>query len=101
MTYLVKLHKTYRLVAGVCDKELVGKTFEEGKRILEITERFYGGEEVKEEKELMETLVDLAKEDATMMIVGKKSIDCALRAGIINKTGVKTVQGMPFALILL
>ncbi len=101
MSFLVKLHKTYRLVAGVCDKELLGKSFEEGRRILELPERFYGGEEVREEEELIKALTDLSREDATISIAGKRSVECALKARIITKEGIKTVAGIPFAMILL
>lgn len=97
---LIKIHKAYREVVAVCDIELIGRHFEEGAAVLDLKENFYKGEE-KTEPEMLEILSDLAKEDATFNIVGKKSIDCALNAGIISEEGVKTVQGIPFALVLL
>ena len=42
----VKIHKSYRTVVAICDSNLVGKKFEEGKRQLDVKESFYRGEEI-------------------------------------------------------
>jgi len=97
---LIKIHKVYRLVVAICDSELLGKTFEQGSRILDVRESFYNGEE-KTEKEIIEMMKDLIREDATFNIAGKQSVNCALKAGIISREGIKHVQGVPFALVLL
>ncbi|MBM3233858.1 DUF424 family protein [Candidatus Pacearchaeota archaeon] len=96
----IKIHKAYRDIVAICDSDLIGKSFEEGIKILEARESFYKGD-IKEEKEMIKIMKDLAKEDATFNIIGKKSCDCALKAGIISKEGIKSVQGVPFALVLL
>jgi len=100
MEMLIKVHKAYRDVVAVCDSDLIERRLEEGKKILHVRENFYKGEE-KSEKELIELLVDLSKEDATFNIVGKNSVHCAVKAGIIKQEGVKTIQGVPVALVLL
>ncbi len=97
---LIKVHQSYRTVVAVCDSELLGKNFEEDKKILDVRESFYKGEEL-EDKELIEKLIDLAKEDATFNIIGRKSVQCALRAGIIQESGIKVIQKVPYALVLL
>ena len=97
---LIKIHKAYREIVAICDSDLIGKMFEEGIKVLEVRETFYRGDE-KSEQEIIEIMQDLAKEDATFNIVGKKACNCALKAGIISKEGIKQVQGVPFALILL
>ena len=43
----------------------------------------------------------MQKEDATFNIVGNKSIKAALKAGIISEEGIKKIQGVQFALVLL
>ena len=96
----IKIHKAYRYVAAICDKEILGKTFEQGNRILEIRESFYKGE-MKSEQEMIALMQDLAREDATFNIAGKKSVEAAIKAGIISREGIKKVQGIPFALVLL
>ena len=97
---LVKIHKSYRNVVAICDTDLIGKKFEEGIKLLDVTENFYSGEE-QTEKEMIEIMKSYASEDATFNIVGKESTQTALKAGIITEEGIKTVAGIPFALILL
>lgn len=97
---LVKIHKTYRMVIAICDSELLGKRFEEGDRILDVRVSFYDGDKVSEE-EVLDLMQNLSSEDATFHITGEKSINTALKAGIIKEGGVKKVQGVPFALVLL
>ena len=94
-----KIHKTYRDVIAVCDSDLVGETFDEGKFQLEVKESFFKGEEISEE-DLIDLMQEMSAEDATFNIVGKKSVNAGLKAGIISKEGVKKIQGVPFALVL-
>jgi hypothetical protein len=96
----LKIHKSCRTVVALCDSELLGKKFEEGKRQIDIRETFYRGDEVNEEQaiKIMQTQ---AREDATFNIVGKKSIDSALKAGIITKKGIAKIKDIPFALVLM
>jgi len=97
---LVKIHSAYRHLVAICDRELLGMKFEEGKIVLDVKENFYSGDDVEEER-LIEIIQDMATEDATFNIVGEKSIDVALKCGLINKAGIKYVQGVPYALVLL
>ncbi len=97
---LVRIIKTYRDVVVICDSELIGKKFEEGKFQLDIKESFFKGEETSEEQAI-QIIKKMSKEDATFNIVGEKSVDCALKAEIITNEGIKKIQGVPFALVLL
>ena len=96
---LIKIHRSYRDVVAICDKELLGKKFEEDKFQLDVKENFFDGKEVSE-KEAIEIMKDLSREDATFNIVGEKSTIAALKAGIITKKGIRKIQKVPFALIL-
>ena len=96
----IKIHNSYRQIVAICDSEIMGKVFEEGVKQLDVRESFYKGEE-KDEKEIIEIMMDLAKEDATFNITGKKSVLCALKAGIISKEGIKKISDVPYALVLL
>lgn len=91
---------SYRNVVAVCDSDLLGKRFEEGKFQLDIKESFYGGEEVDEER-VIQIMKKMSEEDATFNIVGKDSVNTALKAGIIVEEGITEIQGIPFALVLL
>lgn len=97
---LINLIKSYREIVSICDSELLGKYFEEDKFQLDIKESFYNGEKKKEE-EVLKIIQDMKKEDATFNIVGKKSIDTAIKAGLISKEQIKTIQGIPFTLVLM
>lgn len=96
----VKIHESYRDVVAVSDSDLLGKKFEEGKFQLDIKENFYKGDKNSEAK-VLEIMMHFSKEDATFNIVGKKSVNTALKAGIITKKGIKKIQGIPFAMVLL
>jgi hypothetical protein len=96
----IKIHKSYRDVVAICDSNLLGKKFEEGEKQLDVREDFYNGEEVDGE-ELLEKIKTLSKHDATFNIVGEDSINLALKAKIIRKEGIKKVEKIPFALVLL
>lgn len=96
----IKIHEAYRKIVALCDTSLIGKKFEEGVRQIEIKPGFFQGEE-KNKKETIEILEDMRKEDATFNIVGKESVDCALKAGIIKPEGIITIDSVPIALILL
>jgi len=96
----IKIHSSYRDVVAICDSELIGKKFETGKSQLDIKEDFFKGEE-KSEREILEIMKNLEKEDATFNIIGEKAVNTALKAGIITREGIKEVSGIPFALVLM
>jgi hypothetical protein len=95
----VKLIKSYRDIVAVCDSDLLGKRFEEGKFQLDIKESFYKGEELSEEKTI-DFMTSMSKEDATFNIVGQDSVEAALQAGIISQESIGNIGGVPFAMIL-
>jgi len=96
----VKIHNSYRDVIAICDSELIGKKFEDNKFQLDVKENFFRGEKIDEEK-VINMMKNMLKEDCIFNIIGKKSVNAALKAGIITKDGIKKIQGIPFALILL
>lgn len=96
----IKVHDSYRRVVAVADREIMGKKFFEGKRQLDVAERFYKGTEFTEE-EAVKQLQRHFVEDATFNIVGPKSVKAALEAGVIDKNSTSTVAKIPFALKLI
>lgn len=97
---LIKIIKTYRDVVAVCDKELIGKRFEEDNFQLEVKENFFDGEETDEEK-AVEIMKQMSIKDSTFNIIGKKSVNTAIKAGIISKEEIRKIQDIPFALVLI
>lgn len=96
----IKIHLAYRKIVALCDSDLIGKTFEEGIKQIEVKESFFKGDE-KNKQEILKILQEMAKEDATFNIVGKESIQTALEAGIIEQHGIMKIQEIPIALVLM
>ena len=97
---LVNIIKSCREVVAICDSELLGKSFEEDGFQLNIKENFYNGEK-RTEQEVIQIIQDMKSEDATFNIVGKKSVQTAVKAGLISEDSVRKIQGIPFALVLM
>lgn len=95
----IKIIRSYRDIVAICDSEILGKKFEEGKFQLDIKESFFKGEEVSEEK-TEEIIIDMLKEDATFNIIGEKSVNIALRIGIIDENCIKRIDNIPFVMLL-
>ncbi|MEK6848769.1 MAG: DUF424 domain-containing protein [Nanoarchaeota archaeon] len=95
----ISVHEAYRVVVAVCDADLLGKKFVEGKRVLNLT-NFYNGDEVSE-AEAEKIMKEQAGEDSTFNIAGEKSIQIAVKLGIVSEEGVGKVDGVPFALGLM
>jgi hypothetical protein len=86
---IVKFHEN---VVAVCDSGLIGKTVEDDKRRLDITERFYKGE-----KKSKKDVLKIMSSAANMNIVGPESIRIALKEGFINKDDLIVIKGVPHA----
>lgn len=96
----VKLHKSHRNILAVCDSDLVGKKFEEGKKVLEARESFFKEQEVSYE-EIVELMKMQKLEDSTFNIIGPVSLKAAEEAGVVNAEYAAKVAGIPFILSLL
>ena len=88
----VKIHKGPTEVVAISDKELIGKVFSEGKYELRISEFFYKGKEVNEDeaKEIMMNANNLN-------IVGERSVNIAIRLGLVNEKNVLNIGGVKHA----
>lgn len=95
----IKIHEAYRLIVALCDSNILGKKFEEGNIQLDVSERFYKGEEL-EKKEIIELIKKYARDDATFIIAGKEAVKTAIEAGIIDKSAPKKIAGIPHVLVL-
>ncbi len=102
MAVYLKVHNSYRKVIALCDINLIGKKFYEGNLQLDLKEDFYKGDKM-EDEEVIAFLKEAAIEDATFNIVGEKSIELALKSGIIEKSenSIIKIQNIPHALSLI
>ncbi len=87
--YRMKVYKVKgEILVAVCDSELVGQTFREGDLKLEVKEDFYGKNDACEED------VKKALRMATIAnITGKRSVELAIRLGIVDRDKVIEIGG--------
>ena len=95
-----KIHESYRKIVALSDSDLMGMKFEQGDMQIEIRPSFFKGEE-KTKEEVISILNDMEKEDAIFNIVGEKSVEAALEAGVIKKESIIEIDGVPIALVLM
>ncbi len=96
----IKIHKSYRDVIAVCDKEILGEIFQEGEYKLELKENFFDGDYFEEEKAI-EKLKKLKLDDPTFNIVGEKATQAAIKAGLIDEEDIRTIANIPYSMVLL
>ena len=82
-------------VLAVCDEELLGKTFTEGRLRLHVSEAFYGGDTVEEE-----LLIQHLQRASSINLVGCRVVSVAIREGLVDRDRVLTVDGVMHALVL-
>ncbi len=88
---LVKIHKSPNgTILAICDKELIGKKFTQGKLQLNLTSSFYKGEEI-----LVQKILELLKRAYIVNLVGKKAISFGLKANVIDKKSVMKIKNIP------
>lgn len=89
---LTKYETEGKLLMAVCDKDILGKKFMEGKLVLWLDENFYKGEEACDDE------VKKALNCATIAnISGEMSIACAIACGCIDPDIVIYIEGIPHA----
>ncbi|WP_439028128.1 DUF424 domain-containing protein [Haloarchaeobius sp. DT45] len=83
------------LLVSVCDPDVMGETFEDGPVSLTVSEEFYGGEHRDED-----AVLDSLRRATVANIVGKRSVDVAVEAGIIDEDAVLAIEGTLHAQLL-
>jgi hypothetical protein len=97
---LIRVHESYRWVVAVCDADVFGMKLLDGKRVLDLSGKFFDGKSFSLSDAGAE-LERCAAEDATFNFVGRKSVDLAKGLGLVKDEGVIGIEGVPVALVLL
>ena len=84
------------LMIAACNCDLLGKTFKDGKLVLDISKEFYGGEKV-----AAEAAIDMLRVATVANLVGEDAIRCGIAAGLIHKECVIMIGGIPHAQFVL
>src|SRR5688572_1203956 len=83
-----------RLVAA-CDSELVGTSHKEGKFHLQVPAAFYDGVRVDEAN-----LGAYLRGATVANLVGRRTVDVAVRLGLVDPAHILTIAGVPHAQVL-
>lgn len=90
---IVKVHQTENgTLVAVCDTDLLGKRFEDGKLQIDLTGDFYAGQEMDEDN-----AGDILRNCYTFNLVGEKAIELGLKEEVITHDDVKMIAGVPYA----
>lgn len=90
--YIKKYNTEGQVIVAVCDKNILGKKFREGKLVLKLDSSFYKGDEA-DEMEVKEALLS-----ATIAnIAGEKAIACAVECGCIDPDAIIFIEDIPHA----
>jgi len=92
---IAKKHEIeYKTILAVCDKEHLGKTFEEEKICFTASTKFYSGEEVTENQ-----LIQMFKEADSINLFGNKCVEIAIKEGLASEKGALKIKGIKHAQI--
>ncbi|WP_226011098.1 DUF424 domain-containing protein [Halomicrobium salinisoli] len=83
------------LLVSVCDPDVMGETFENGKVSLTVDEEFYGGEEADEQ-----AVVESLAKCTTANLVGEESVALAIEHGFVDEENVLDLDGTRHAQLL-
>jgi hypothetical protein len=90
--YLREFKSQRDVVVAVCDRELLGKCFKEGKLTLDVRKEFYEGTLVS-----IDGALQTIESSTIANIVGEKIISKMIEAGLICEESVIRVSGVPHA----
>jgi len=85
----------HRKLLSICDGNLIGKTFEEGNFVINVSKNFYQGEPMFEND-----ILNLIEDGILLNIVGEESVNFALKNKLIEKFGIIKIKNIPHALLL-
>jgi len=94
MRVYLKVHtkEVFETIA-CCDEELLNQVYKEGNLKIEITSQFFGGRLMDLEDAML-----ILKEATCFNIIGEKIIKKAVDCKLLQKEGVRFINGVPMAL---
>ena len=91
----LKIYKNgTNVLVAACDKELIGKKLKHGNAAIEIRRDFYEGEDISEEE-----LQNALQKATTANLFGEKTVNCAVKCGLIGPDSVIMIDCVPHAQI--
>ncbi|MGQ9587951.1 MAG: DUF424 domain-containing protein [Thermoplasmata archaeon] len=89
----IKVYKRGReLVVAACDADIIGRTFRSKDLKIHVSEGFYKGDSGDEDM-----LVNRLEMATIVNLVGRKTVDIAIRHGFVDPDRVLMIGGVPHA----
>ena len=89
----IKIYKQGNdILIGACDDTLIGKKFSEGKLQIDVSKEFYDGQRIDPK-----TFEKYLKNATIANLVGKETINLAIKIGLIEPECVIMIKGVPHA----
>ncbi len=85
-------------IIAVCDPDCLGETYEDGDVSLDVSESFYDGETA--ERLAPENAIAQLGGATTANLVGRRSVDAAVEAGVVDPDTVIEIDGTPHAQVV-
>lgn len=97
MEYYLKLHFSPEgnVVAAICDKEILGNVYREGKLKLDVSNEFFGGK-----LSTLEECLRTIRETQSSNLCGEKIIGAAIAADYLAKDHIIYIDNIPHAIYL-
>ncbi|MGM5485339.1 MAG: DUF424 domain-containing protein [Nanobdellota archaeon] len=83
-------HKDGRSVMTLCDENILGKTFEEGEKILDLSSPFYDGKKISHDYARQFT-----KTVSSINAAGEESVDFLIKEGLTKEEDVLKIDNIP------
>lgn len=83
------------VLLAICDCEILGKTFKEGKITFYVKEEFYRGAKV-----AVEEAIAMIANSTIVNMVGKNVVQKAIDEGYVHPEAVLNIEGIPHAQIV-
>ncbi len=78
------------VLLAACDKDVLGKTLEEGDIQLDVKENFYGGQRINTDRLKREL-----KSCTIANLVGEKTVEAAIEIGFGSEEDIMKIEGIP------
>jgi len=83
------------VLLAICDAELLGKIFREGKIVFHVKKEFYGGAKVG-----VEDAVAMIENSTIVNMIGKNIVKKAVERGYVHPEAILNINGIPHAQIV-
>src|SRR3989338_5950760 len=97
MALIVKeYHSQHGYIYVITDKDILGKKFEERKLQLDLTKKFYSGEEVSKEE-----LKKKIKQARHLHLTGKEAVAVGIEMDLVDPEKILYIQKIPHAEVMI